>query len=86
MQKEGEEAERKETMSIPATIPLSDDEPIECLIHFAQIHETFRKAEIDALAVLHGIEVVWTGYSDDVCFSLSLCVSSSTSSLYSAIH
>ncbi|KAH0603789.1 uncharacterized protein H6S33_007448 [Morchella sextelata] len=50
-------------MSIP--IPLSDDEPIECLIHFAQIHETFRKAEIDALAVLHGIEVVWTGYSDD---------------------
>ncbi|RPB14982.1 hypothetical protein P167DRAFT_502671, partial [Morchella conica CCBAS932] len=66
MQKEGEEAEA-EGMSIvpPATIPLGDDEPIECLIHFAQIHETFRKAEIDALAVLHGIEVVWTGYSDD---------------------
>ncbi|KAI5839824.1 S-adenosyl-L-methionine-dependent methyltransferase [Morchella snyderi] len=49
----------------PTPIPLSDDEPLECLIHFAQIHETFRKAEIEALAVLHGIELVWTSYSDD---------------------
>lgn len=40
----------------------------ECLflVHFAQIHETFRKAELEALAELHGIQMEWKDYSDSV--------------------
>jgi tRNA (guanine10-N2)-methyltransferase len=36
------------------------------LIHFAQIHETFRKAELEALAQLHDIPLEWKEYSDSV--------------------
>ncbi|KAF8252288.1 tRNA guanosine-2'-O-methyltransferase [Wilcoxina mikolae CBS 423.85] len=40
------------------------------LIHFAQIHETFRKAELEALAQLHGIPLEWKEYSDSSPFAI----------------
>lgn len=43
-----------------------EDDPVECLVYFAQIHETFRRAELDSLAELHRINVEWGDYSDDV--------------------
>lgn len=36
------------------------------LVHLAQIHETFRKAELTSLAVLHNIPLKWVEYSDSV--------------------
>jgi len=38
----------------------------EYLIYFAQIHETFRKAELDSLSQLTGVGVEWKEYSDVV--------------------
>lgn len=46
--------------------PFGEGDPVECLVYFAQIHETFRKAELDSLAELHGINVEWEDYSDNV--------------------
>lgn len=36
------------------------------LVHFAQIHHTFRKAELEALAHLHAIPLEWKQYDDSV--------------------
>ena len=38
------------------------------LLHFAQIHETFRQAEIDSLAALNGIQLEWVFYDNSVRF------------------
>ncbi|KAK5690891.1 hypothetical protein LTR97_012054 [Elasticomyces elasticus] len=40
---------------------------MDYLIRLAQIHETFRQAEIEALADLAGIQFEWLFYSHDVC-------------------
>lgn len=39
---------------------------MDYLIRFIQMHETFRKPEMDALAELGGIDIEWKLYSDDV--------------------
>lgn len=39
---------------------------MEYLVRFAQMHENFRKPEIDALAQLAGLHLQWIFYSDDV--------------------
>ena len=40
---------------------------MEYLIRFVQVHETFRKPEIEALADLAGIDVEFLDYSELVC-------------------
>ena len=40
---------------------------MEFLIKFAQTHETFRLAEIQALAVIEGVDLTVVEYSDQVC-------------------
>lgn len=43
---------------------------MEYLIRFAQAHESFRKAEIEALAALVGVNVEFLVYTEDVgCIS-----------------
>ncbi|KAL7276354.1 hypothetical protein RUND412_000657 [Rhizina undulata] len=54
-------------MTIPSVSP---NETSEFLIYFAQIHETFRKAELDSLAKLGGIEIGWKDYSDSCPFAI----------------
>ena len=39
---------------------------MEYLIRLIQKHGSFRKAEIDALADLHGLVVEWVQHSNDV--------------------
>lgn len=39
---------------------------MEYLIRFVQIHESFRKAEIEALAVLADVKVEFISYDDNV--------------------
>lgn len=41
--------------------------PTDYLIRFVQVHETFRKPEIEALAVLAAIDVDFVFYSNNVC-------------------
>ena len=41
------------------------------LVRLAQIHESFRKAELHALAELAGVEVEIVSYNDDVGTSQS---------------
>lgn len=41
------------------------------LIRFVQVHESFRKAEIEALADLLRIELKFLEYSEDVNFPLT---------------
>jgi tRNA G10 N-methylase Trm11 len=36
------------------------------LVRFAQMHESFRQAEIDSLAELNGLQLEWIYYSDEV--------------------
>ena len=43
----------------------------EYLIYFAQIHETFRKAELDSLSQLTGVGIEWKEYSDVVSVPLA---------------
>lgn len=43
---------------------------MDYLIRFIQMHETFRRPETEALAELHGIEIEWLFYSDDVSWTL----------------
>ena len=40
---------------------------MDFLIRFVQIHESFRKPEIDALAVLSNVDVKLVDYSECVC-------------------
>lgn len=40
---------------------------MEYLLRFAQVHESFRKPEIEALATLTGIDVEFLVYHDHVC-------------------
>ena len=42
---------------------------MDYLIRFVQIHETFRKPEIEALAVLTDVDVEFLSYSEDVCLT-----------------
>jgi hypothetical protein len=42
---------------------------MEYMIRFTQVHETFRLAEIEALAVLEGIKLEVLSYSPSVSFS-----------------
>lgn len=46
--------------------PFGEDDPVKCLVYFAQIHETFRRAELDSLGKLYGINIEWEDYSDNV--------------------
>ena len=39
---------------------------MEYMIRFTQVHETFRLAEIEALAVLEGIDLTIVSYKPDV--------------------
>lgn len=39
---------------------------MEYLIRFIQTHESFRRAEINALAELNGLNIEWLIYSDNV--------------------
>lgn len=39
---------------------------MDYLIRLVQVHETFRRAELDALAVLGGVEVEIITYLEDV--------------------
>jgi tRNA (guanine10-N2)-methyltransferase len=45
---------------------------MEYVIRFTQCHETFRLAEIEALAVLEGIELEVISYRLDVSMSSAL--------------
>lgn len=45
---------------------------MEFLIRFAQVHETFRRPEIQALATLAGINVEFLFYDQYVCSMFSL--------------
>lgn len=46
---------------------------MEFLIRFSQTHETFRLPEIEALALIEGVDLEVVSYSLDVCyFSLPL--------------
>lgn len=49
---------------------------MDFLIRFVQIHETFRKPEIEALAVLADVNVEFIFYSESVCLELYRYVSS----------
>jgi hypothetical protein len=40
---------------------------MEYLIRLAQMHETFRRPELEALAVLHNVDLEILEYSDEVC-------------------
>lgn len=40
--------------------------PMDYLIRLIQVHETFRRAETDALAELNGLKIQWLSYSDEV--------------------
>ncbi|KAI5800079.1 S-adenosyl-L-methionine-dependent methyltransferase [Geopyxis carbonaria] len=51
------------------------------LIHFAQIHETFRRAELDALATLHSIPLQWHTYSATSPFALAVLPSPAAAAL-----
>ena len=46
--------------------PIVPPPPMEYLIRFVQVHETFRKPEIEALALLAGITVEWVDYNESV--------------------
>lgn len=39
---------------------------MDYLIRFVQIHETFRKPEVETLAVLADVDVEFLSYSEDV--------------------
>jgi hypothetical protein len=41
-------------------------ENMEYLIRLAQMHETFRRPELEALAVLHNVDLEILEYSDEV--------------------
>jgi tRNA (guanine10-N2)-methyltransferase len=45
---------------------------MEYMIRFTQVHETFRLAEIEALAVLEGIKLEVLSYSPSVSYSLPI--------------
>jgi tRNA G10 N-methylase Trm11 len=45
----------------------------EYLVRLAQVHESFRKAELQALAELAGVEIEFVSYNEDVgIFSVNL--------------
>lgn len=39
---------------------------MDYLIRFVQMHETFRKPEIDALAQINNISIEWLSYTEEV--------------------
>jgi len=39
------------------------------LVRLVHVHETFRKPELEALAVLANVELEFVYYSDDVCLA-----------------
>ena len=45
---------------------------MQFLIRFVQIHETFRKPEIEALALLANVSVDFLHYSENVGFNLEM--------------
>ena len=51
---------------------------MEYLIRLSQVHESFRKAEILALAVLANVEVDIVEYYEYVCLSISISPFSSS--------
>ncbi|CRG84866.1 NAD-dependent histone deacetylase SIR2 [Talaromyces islandicus] len=63
---------------IPSTVPqiyisrtANVEANMECVIRFAQIHETFRRAEIEALATLAGVDVEFLWYDSHSPFCLA---------------
>lgn len=44
---------------------------MDFLIKFAQIHESFRKAEIESLAVVEGLDLVILEYDTDVSLNMT---------------
>ncbi len=45
---------------------------MEFLIRFVQIHETFRKPEIEALAVVQDVDVEFLTYAESVSLSVAM--------------
>lgn len=41
----------------------------EYLVRLVQVHESFRKAELEALAELAGVDIKFVHYLDDVSYS-----------------
>lgn len=41
---------------------------MEYLVRFVQVHESFRKPELEALAVLANVNLEFLSYSEYVCF------------------
>ena len=58
--------------------------PTDYLIRFVQVHETFRRPEIEALAVLADINIEFLSYSEYVCSILSYTTSMGYSSYSSS--
>lgn len=44
---------------------------MDFIIRFVQLHETFRKHEIEALALLANVNVEFLFYTESVCLDLS---------------
>lgn len=47
---------------------------MEYLIRLAQMHETFRRPELEALAVLHNVDLEILEYADEVWQRLSFSI------------
>ena len=52
---------------------------MEYLIRFAQLHETFRRPEIESLALLEGVDLEFVFYDEKVRVSLLVVTKSSMS-------
>jgi tRNA (guanine10-N2)-methyltransferase len=59
---------------------------MECVIRFAQSHETFRQAEIEALATLAGVDVEFVLYDKYVSIYVSCLDNTYNGLLYRSIH
>ena len=51
-------------------VKLQSSASMDFLVRFVQIHESFRKPEIEALAVLANVNVEFLHYSETVCLYL----------------
>jgi tRNA G10 N-methylase Trm11 len=61
-----------EKLNFTSIIENEGHNTMEYLIRFTQVHETFRLAEIEALAVLEDISLKIVSYSPTVGLSLAL--------------
>lgn len=54
---------------------------MDYLIRFVQIHETFRRPEIEALAILANVNIEFLSYTQDVRLGAMQCLSHAISHL-----